>query len=186
MRPELLELSAFGPFKGKTVIDFSAFHGQIFLLTGETGSGKTSIFDAISFALFGEASGGRERRSGKSFRSDYADPETPTYVTLIFTEGGKRYTVTRSPEYERAKKRGLGTTVVPSIASLITEGEERVITRIDEVDARIVEIVGLDRRQGNSQDPGCRGRHSDRPLSHCPLGGRNPPKPPLSHFCQAH
>ena len=68
------------------------------MLTGETGAGKTSIFDAVSFALFGEASGGKERRSGKSFRSDYADPETPTYVTLTFTEGEKTYTVTRSPE----------------------------------------------------------------------------------------
>ncbi|MBE6703553.1 MAG: SMC family ATPase, partial [Ruminococcaceae bacterium] len=100
MKPITLEFCAFGPFKNKTVLDFTVFHQQIFLLTGETGAGKTSIFDAISFALFGEASGGKERRSGKSFRSDYADPETPTYVTLTFTEAGKTYTVTRSPEYE--------------------------------------------------------------------------------------
>ena len=147
MKLQTLELCAFGPFKGKTVVDFAAFQGQIFLLTGETGAGKTSIFDAVSFALFGEASGGKERRSGKSFRSDYADPETPTYVTLTFTEGEKTYTVTRSPEYERAKKRGQGRTTEPACATLLAEGEERVLTRIDEVDERIREIIGLDRRQ---------------------------------------
>ena len=147
MKLQTLELSAFGPFKGKTVVDFAAFHGQIFLLTGETGAGKTSIFDAVSFALYGEASGGKERRSGRSFRSDYADPDTPTYVTLTFTEGERRYTVTRSPEYERTKKRGSGTTTVPAAVTLIAEGEERVLTRIDEVDARLREIIGLDRRQ---------------------------------------
>ena len=147
MKLQTLTLCAFGPFKGETVVDFAAFHGQIFLLTGETGAGKTSIFDAISFALYGEASGGKERRSGRSFRSDYADPDTPTYVTLTFSEAGKTYTVTRSPEYERTKKRGSGTTTVPAAATLTTEGEERVVTRIDEVDARVREIIGLDRRQ---------------------------------------
>ena len=147
MKPIRLELCAFGPFKDVTVVDFTKFHGQLFLLTGETGAGKTSIFDAISFALYGEASGGRERRSGKSFRSDYASPETPTYVKFTFLEEGKLCTVTRSPEYERAKKRGSGTTVVGAEACLEIEGEERILTRSDDVDARICEIVGLDRRQ---------------------------------------
>lgn len=142
-----LELSAFGPFRAETVVDFTQFHGKIFLLTGETGAGKTSIFDAVSYALYGEASGGRERRSGKSFRSDYADADTPTYVKLAFLENGRHCTVTRSPEYERAKKRGKGTTTEPAVAVLEIEGEDRVITRIEEVDARIREIVGLDRRQ---------------------------------------
>ncbi|MBQ8357680.1 MAG: SMC family ATPase [Clostridia bacterium] len=147
MKPIRLEFCAFGPFRAETVVDFTPFHGHIFLLTGETGAGKTSIFDAISFALFGEASGGKERRSGKSFRSDYADAETPTYVRFVFSEGDKICTVTRSPEYERAKKRGKGTTLEASVATLSVEGEDRVITRIDEVDARIREIIGLDRRQ---------------------------------------
>ena len=147
MRPIRLELSAFGPFKDVTVVDFDRFHGKIFLLTGETGAGKTSIFDAISYALYGEASGGKERRSGKSFRSDYADPDTPTYVKFTFLEEGKLCTVTRSPEYERAKKRGKGTTTEGATAVLEIEGEERILCRIDEVDARICEIVGLDRRQ---------------------------------------
>ena len=147
MKPLLLEMSAFGPFKDKTVVDFQRFHGKIFLLTGDTGAGKTSIFDAVSYALYGEASGGKERRSGRSFRSDYADADAPTYVKFGFSEGGKNYTVTRCPEYERAKKRGTGTTTVPSAATLEIEGEERVLTRIDEVDAEIRAIVGLNRRQ---------------------------------------
>ncbi|MBQ9098916.1 MAG: SMC family ATPase [Clostridia bacterium] len=147
MKPLRLEMCAFGPFRAETVIDFTPFHGQIFLLTGETGAGKTSIFDAISFALFGEASGGKERRSGKSFRSDYADADTPTYVKLTFSEKGKRYTVTRSPEYERPKKRGQGTTTKPAEATLLAEGDDRVLTRMDEVDAKIRAIIGLDRRQ---------------------------------------
>lgn len=147
MTPVLLEMSAFGPFCKKTVIDFTPFYGSIFLLTGETGAGKTSIFDAISFALFGEASGGRERRSGRSFRSDFADAETPTYVKFTFREGNKLCTVVRSPEYERAKKRGVGLTKESAEVELSVEGEERVITRIDEADARISELIGLDRRQ---------------------------------------
>lgn len=147
MKPIFLEMCAFGPFRDKTVVDFERFHGKIFLLTGETGAGKTSIFDAVSYALYGEASGGKERRSGKSFRSDYADAEMQTYVKLIFEEGGKRCTVFRTPEYERAKKRGTGTTVEGATAMLEIEGEERVLSRIEEVDARIREIVGLDRQQ---------------------------------------
>ncbi|MBR6728295.1 MAG: SMC family ATPase, partial [Clostridia bacterium] len=147
MKPIRLELSAFGPFRDRTVVDFERFCGRIFLLTGETGAGKTSIFDAISYALYGEASGGKDRRSGKSFRSDYADAETPTYVKFSFLEDGRLCTVSRSPEYERAKKRGSGTTTEGATAMLEIEGDERILTRIDEVDARICEIVGLDRRQ---------------------------------------
>ncbi len=147
MKPILLELSAFGPYAEKTVIDFTPFHGDIFLLTGDTGAGKTTIFDAISFALYGEASGGRERRSGKSFRSDYAAPQTDTYVSFTFKEGEKTYTVTRTPEYERPKKRGDGVTKELASATLSCTGEERIYTRISEVDERVREIVGLDRRQ---------------------------------------
>lgn len=147
MKPILLEMQAFGPYATHTVIDFTPFHGDLFLLTGDTGAGKTSVFDAISFALYGEASGGKERRSGKSFRSDYATSEVDTFVRFRFTEGAQTYTVTRSPEYERAKKRGNGTTKSIATALLECEGEERVYTRIDEVDRRICEIVGLDHKQ---------------------------------------
>lgn len=147
MKPILLEMSAFGPFAALTRIDFEALSGELFLLTGETGAGKTSIFDAISFALYGEASGGKERRSGKSFRSDFASAEAKTYVRFVFSQGGKRFEITRAPEFERPKLRGTGTTVSPAAVTLIEQGSARVMTRIEEVDARICEIVGLDRQQ---------------------------------------
>ncbi len=147
MRPILLEMSAFGPYADLTTVDFTPFAGKLFLLTGETGAGKTSIFDAISFALYGEASGGKDRRSGKSFRSDFARADAKTYVRFTFSQGERRYVVERSPEFERPKVRGTGTTVSPASAMLIEETEDRVRTRIDEVDARICEIIGLDRQQ---------------------------------------
>jgi len=147
MKPILLEMSAFGPFATQTRIDFEALSGELFLLTGETGAGKTSIFDAISFALYGEASGGKERRSGKSFRSDFATAEAKTFVRFVFVQGGKRFEITRALEFERPKLRGSGTTVSPATVTLIEEGSPRVLTRMEEVDARICEIVGLDRQQ---------------------------------------
>lgn len=147
MKPIRLEFSAFGPYAGVTEVDFTPFHGSIFLLTGDTGAGKTTVFDAISFALYGEGSGGAERRSGKSFRSDFAAADMPTYVKFTFTEGDKRYTVTRNPEYERPKKRGAGMATELAAVSLCCEGEDKVYTGIEEVAARIKEIVGLDRKQ---------------------------------------
>ncbi len=150
MKPIRLEFSAFGPYAGVTEVDFTPFHGSIFLLTGDTGAGKTTVFDAISFALYGEGSGGAERRSGKSFRSDYAAADTPTYVKFTFSEGDKIYTVTRNPEYERPKKRGTGMAVEPAAVSLTCEGEDKVYTRIEEVAQRVRDIVGLDRKQFSS------------------------------------
>jgi len=150
MKPIRLAISAFGPYAGLTEVDFTPFHGSIFLLTGDTGAGKTTVFDAISFALYGESSGGPERRSGKSFRSDYAAPETPTYVKFTFSEGDKTYTITRNPEYERPKKRGEGMATQPAAVMLECEGETAVYTRADDVSQRVRDIVGLDRRQFSS------------------------------------
>lgn len=147
MKPIRLEFSAFGPYAGVTEVDFTPFHGSIFLLTGDTGAGKTTVFDAISFALYGEGSGGAERRSGRSFRSDYAAPDVPTYVKFTFSEGDKTYTVTRNPEYERPKKRGTGMATEPAAVSLVCEGEDKVYTGIEDVAARVRDIVGLDRKQ---------------------------------------
>lgn len=111
MKPLKLTLSAFGPYAETETIDFAPFGtGGLFLVTGETGAGKTSLFDAISFALFGEASGGRERRETKAFRSHHAASDTETYVEMTFVHQGQRYTVHRAPEYVREKKRGTGTT----------------------------------------------------------------------------
>ena len=86
MKPVKIVLSAFGPYAGETVIDFGQLgENGLFLIAGDTGAGKTTIFDAISFALYGEAAGGRERRKSKSFRSDYAAPKAETYVEFTFT-----------------------------------------------------------------------------------------------------
>ncbi len=151
MTPLKLTISSFGPYSGLTEIDFTRFGDNgIFLVTGDTGSGKTTIFDAISFALYGEASGGTERRTGKSFRSDYAANTDKTYVIYEFRHKEAAYRITRNPEYERAKLRGAASgelTKEPHSAELIELGNGRTYTRIDDVNNRIYEIIGLTRRQ---------------------------------------
>ncbi|MBR6671330.1 MAG: SMC family ATPase, partial [Ruminococcus sp.] len=149
MKPVYMEISAFGPFADKTVIDFSKIGDSgIFLITGDTGAGKTTLFDALSFALYGEASGGKERRISKNFRSDYAAAEVKTYVRLKFEHKGKIYNIERGPTYTRASKRGKGTTDEPAYASFYCENEpENVCAKIDETDKKIYEIIGLDRKQ---------------------------------------
>ena len=105
MRPIRLEMSAFGPYAGKEIIDFEKLGSEgLYLITGDTGAGKTTIFDAIRFALYGVASG--ENRGKNMLRSQYASPETETYVRLEFICNGKKYTVKRNPEYMRPAKRG--------------------------------------------------------------------------------
>ena len=116
----------------------------LYLITGDTGAGKTTIFDAIAYALYGEASG--ETRESSMLRSKYAEPETPTFVELIFANGGERYTVRRNPEYTRPKTRGTGTTVQKADAEL-TMPDGRVITKTREVTAAVTEVIGVDRAQ---------------------------------------
>lgn len=147
MKPNTLIMAAFGPFAERVEVCFDRLgaHG-IFLIAGDTGAGKTTIFDAISFALYGEASGGKGRRTGRSFRSDYAPPQQETFVELTFTQREKVYTVRRSPEYTRAKKRGQGLVVVPATAQL-TQDDGTIWTRLEEVNAQLRQIVGLDREQ---------------------------------------
>ena len=100
MRPIKLTVSAFGPYAGKTVLDLDKLgENGLYLITGDTGAGKTTIFDAITYALYGEASG--DNREPSMFRSKYAEATTPTEVELVFSYAGKTYTVKRNPEYER-------------------------------------------------------------------------------------
>ena len=145
MRPLNLIMSAFGPYAGEETIDFEKLgKSGLYLITGDTGAGKTTIFDAITFALYGEASG--NNRDPSMLRSKYADPDRPTFVTLTFSYAGKQYTVTRKPEYERAKSRGTGTTKKAAEAELIFP-DGRSVTKQREVTAAIQNILGIDRNQ---------------------------------------
>lgn len=141
MKPLKMTMSAFGPYsKTQKEIDFSNF-GNLFLITGDTGTGKTTIFDAICFALYGKPSG-NYRESG-TMRSDFADPNTDTFVDLTFEHAGKEYRVYRSPKYEREKKRGKGTLVVPEKATLYI-GDEKPVEGINSVNKKLLEIIGMD------------------------------------------
>ncbi len=145
MRPITLTMSAFGPYAGKMVLPLDRLgESGLYLITGDTGAGKTTIFDAITFALYGEASG--DMREPGMFRSKYAAPETPTEVELVFSYAGKTYTVRRNPEYERPKARGEGVTLQRADAEL-TYPDGRIITKQREVDAAVREIMGIDRNQ---------------------------------------
>ena len=145
MRPVKLTMSAFGPYAGRTEIDFTKLgNGGIYLITGDTGAGKTTVFDAITFALYGHASG--SSRDAGMFRSKYAQASTPTEVELTFTYGGREYTVKRNPEYMRPKARGEGYTSEKADAELHFD-DGRVITKMKEVNRAIVEIMGIDRDQ---------------------------------------
>lgn len=145
MRPLKLTISGFGPYAGTQELDFSRLGtGGLYLITGDTGAGKTTIFDAITYALFGEASG--DSRDASMLRSKYAAPDAPTYVELTFDYGGKSYQVKRSPEYTRAKTRGTGNTKQAATAELIYP-DGNVVTKLKEVNTAIRDIIGLTRAQ---------------------------------------
>lgn len=145
MRPLKLKISAFGPYAGTTEFDFAKLGtGGLYLITGDTGAGKTTIFDAITYALYGETSG--SNREVSMLRSKYADESTPTEVELIFSYRDKEYTVKRNPEYEKLKARGEGTTKQTANAEIIYP-DGKVITRIKDVDNAIKEIIGINKEQ---------------------------------------
>ena len=145
MRPIKLKISAFGPYSGVTEFDFDKLGtGGLYLITGDTGAGKTTIFDAITYALYGDPSG--NNRDASMLRSKYADDSVPTEVELLFSYYGKEYTVKRNPEYFRANKRGEGTTKQIAGAEIIYP-DGRIVTKIKDVDSAVKEIIGIDRNQ---------------------------------------
>ena len=146
MKPEKLTISAFGPYADRTEIDFSRLGDSgLYLITGDTGAGKTTIFDAITFALYGQASG--QVRDSAMFRSKYADTATETFVELVFSYQGKKYQVFRSPEYMAPKKRGTGLTLRKAEAQLIYPDERQPVTKARDVTRAIEELLGLDYEQ---------------------------------------
>lgn len=147
MRPLSLEMCAFGPYADKTRLEMSKLGSSgLYLICGDTGAGKTMVFDAITYALYGEPCGRGQGRDVSMLRSKYASDDTPTYVELTFESCGKSYTIHRSPEYERRKRGGDGTTVQKAAAELMLP-DGRIITKRQEVDAKICEITGVDKNQ---------------------------------------
>ena len=145
MRPLYIKISAFGPYAGEVDIDMSKLgESGLYLITGDTGAGKTTIFDAITFALYGEPSGGVREVDG--LRSKYASDDTPTDVELIFSNGGKIYKIRRNPAYMRPSKRGGGLTERKAEA-LLTMPDGNVITRRSDVDKAVCQILGVNRGQ---------------------------------------
>ena len=146
MRPLKLTLSAFGPYAAKTVLDLAQLgRGGLYLVTGDTGAGKTTLFDAITYALYDHSSGGV--REGAMLRSQYAEPGTPTFVELEFEVRGQRCTVRRNPEYLRPKARGEGFTTEKADACLTYADGRPPVTRAKDVTAAVVDIIGLDYNQ---------------------------------------
>jgi exonuclease SbcC len=149
MRLHTLELSAFGPYAGSESVDFDALAGHgIFLLTGATGAGKTSVLDAISYALFGAVPGARQ--TAKRLRSDHAEPGDRTSVRLDVTIRGRRLRVTRVPEQDRPKQRGSGTTTEKARATLEEwsgESWQPMSIRLDEVGHQLETLLGMSREQ---------------------------------------
>lgn len=146
MKPIKLVMSAFGSYAEQEIIDFEKVNQGIFLITGDTGTGKTTVFDAITYALYDQTSGGK--REGDMMRSQYANPDTPTFVEFTFLYHGKLYIVHRNPNYKRMRKRknkdgtNTLTTEAASVTLIMPNGQE-FIGKIREVNEKIVEILGV-------------------------------------------
>ena len=145
MRPTELIISAFGPYAGEVTLDMASLGDRgLYLITGDTGAGKTTLFDAIAFALYGNASG--DSRKPRMLRSKYARPDARTYVEMGFSYSGKEYRVRRNPEYMRTKQRGEGETREKPDAQLhMPDG--RVVTGDKAVTAEVEGLLGLNREQ---------------------------------------
>ena len=150
MKPINLTMSAFGSYSGVERIDFTGIQNGCFLITGDTGAGKTTIFDAVTYALYGRTSGGK--RDGNMMRSQYADSETDTYVEFQFLYRDQEYTVRRNPEYLRPSKRKNADGTVKFVKetakiSLILPDGSEFQGKKKEIDLKIEEIIGLDVNQ---------------------------------------
>lgn len=149
MRPSLLQLQAFGPYAKTETIDFTSLGNRnMFVISGKTGAGKTTIFDGISFAIFGKASG--DDRAVADLRSHFAEPDLPTEVSLQFQLRDKTYYIWRAPAQEKLKKSGEGSTSVGAKAELYevtNEGKLLLAGNVREVDEKIKQIIGLDVNQ---------------------------------------
>ena len=145
MRPLRLEMTAFGPYPKEVILDFAVLVNQsMFLITGPTGAGKTSILDAIVYALYGQTSGGL--RDGSDMRSDYADATTPTSVIFEFQVGDHRYRMERTPKQELQKKRGTGTRTVLATAAIsewIDDEWKLLTTKAQEIRDYVQQIIGF-------------------------------------------
>ncbi|MFM1580976.1 SMC family ATPase [Helcococcus bovis] len=137
-----LTMQAFGPFKDKISIDFDKFNNGVYLISGNTGSGKTTIFDAITFALFGDSSGGE--RDESMIRFVASDPSVETYVKLEFEYKGKIVKIRRTPKYEREKKRGEGLTSKGSKKTIVEVSDGKIIDDLKEADQFIINLLGVD------------------------------------------
>ena len=145
MRPIKLTISAFGPYAGRTEIPMEQLgKNGLYLITGDTGSGKTTIFDAITFALYGEASG--DNKQASMLRTKFADPSVPTFVDMVFELGDQQYRIYRNPEYERQALRGSKTTTQNACAELYYP-DGHVVTKVKEVNAAVISLLGLDKEQ---------------------------------------
>lgn len=145
MRPINLTMAAFGPYAGIIQVPMDQLGKQgVYLITGNTGAGKTTIFDAVKFALFGEASG--DSREAGMLRSKYADDQTPTYVELTFEYGKQLYIVKRNPSYQRRKTKGEGYTEQKGDAQL-TLPSDQVISGSKQVTVAVKELLGIDSKQ---------------------------------------
>lgn len=163
MKPVRLTICGWGPYKGKQEIDFTGFNERgLFLITGPTGAGKTTVFDAITYALYGNMSG--EIREKNSVRSDFAQADVPTYVELLMTHDGETYTIYRNPEYLRPRKRKAADKTKKQAAEKETQAESETLTRekeravltgpdgrsiegSSEVTRKVQELLKLDYRQ---------------------------------------
>ncbi|WP_344054356.1 SMC family ATPase, partial [Streptomyces thermoalcalitolerans] len=153
MRLHRLDITAFGPFGGSQTVDFDALSSAgLFLLHGPTGAGKTSVLDAVCYALYGSVPGARQSGQGITLRSDHAAADTRTEVTLDFTVAGRRLEITRQPPWERPKKRGTGTTLDKARSRLreydAATGVWKDLSRShQEIGEEITQLLGMSREQ---------------------------------------